>query len=346
MNIPPILNYDWIQVNASIDCTLTFKYHSFYVIKLQPFSTRHFKIVEEIYRNNKRIATVTRQPLSDIIPPNTVLIKFDNWVLYSFNMFDYTKEFLSLNNLIFHNISRLDVCADFTRFANDMEPSNFIKNYLYEKYLRLGRTTAGTSYFRQQKTKINFNSLKFGSNLSDVSTYLYNKTLEMTTQKWKPWIAKKWQEAGIDKNIDVWRLEISLKSSAKALTDFETGETQHLNDINILKPEFLPTLFETFREKYFSFVVQDGQQKKSRMKKLHLFSKRFSNFTIIENQSLISANRSDKIFIKKLEQVNQELRGQNFNFNIDIDSLKSQYISICGLENWAEFKNLLSKKNQ
>jgi hypothetical protein len=77
------------------------------------------------------------------------------------------------------------------------------------------------------------------------------------------------------------------------------------------------------------------------MKRLHLFSKRLSKFTIVENKSLISANRSDKIFIKKLEQVNQEMRGKNFNFNVDIDRLKREYIGICGLENWAQFKGLI-----
>lgn len=340
--LAPIVHCDWLQLNVTTEVTINFKYHGFYKVKLMTHSTRHFKIVEEIYHHNKRIATVTRQPLSNIIKANTALIKFDNWLLYSFDLYAYAKNFIALNQMIFQNISRLDICCDFQAFEDNMHPSKFIKSYLYGKYLRLGRTTAGTSYFQQKKNEINFNSLKFGSNLSEVSCYLYNKTVEMSTIKWKPWIAKKWFDENFPTNIDTWRLEVSLKSSAKFLVDKSTGETEELNNLEILKHENILKLFVCLREKYFSFVIKDTQIKKSRMKKLTLFKNEFSQFMIFDNSNSIASNRSDKIFIKKLEQVNQDLRGQNLSFNIDINCIKQQYIEITGLHNWAVYKGLLN----
>lgn len=342
MKVAPILSFDWLQLNVSSEVSIDFKYHGFFQVKVLPISTRHFKLVEEIYRNGKRIATIQRVPLSPIIKANTVLIKFDNWVLYSFDLLPYVREFLALNQFKFHNISRLDVCADFTKFDNGLQPSEFIKSYLYNHYLRLGRTSSGNSYFKQKKNEMQFSSLKFGSNLSEVSCYLYNKTLEMSTIKWKPWIAKKWKLAGIEENNDVWRLEVSLKSSAKALVNIQSSEVQSLNDLNILALENLPMLFGSFRDKYFSFVIKDSQVKKSRMKPLKLFADSYSDIIIIKNQNQISSNRADKIFIKKLHEVNADLREKNFLLSIDIDSLKMQYIDIAGLNNWAIHKELIN----
>lgn len=315
-------------------------YHLFYQVKTQNFSTRHFSVVEEIYRDGKRIATVTRKPLSNIISPDTVLVKFDNWVLYSTDLFDYVQEFITLNGFVFKSISRIDLCTDFQTFNNGMVPSNFIKNYLNGKYLRLGKTSISNAHFRQVDTDLYFNALKFGSNLSDVSTYLYNKTLEMNSVKWKPWIAKKWMDAGLNASIDTWRLEVSIKSSNKIVCNTDTGEMNILNSLDVLKNDYCKVFFGAFRERYFSFVIKDQQVKKNRMTKLPLFSNSFSNYKIVDGEKMLAAGRSDKIFIKKLEQVNQELRGQNFNFNIDIDKLKREYIGITGLEMWAQYKGL------
>ena len=309
-----------------------------------PYSTRHFKIVEEIYSNGKRIATVTRQPLSHIIEPDTVLIKFDNWVLYTFDMHKFVPEFLSRNALTFKSISRIDLCADFQTFNNGMLPSTFIRNYLYGKYLRLGKTSISNAHFKQINTDLHFNALKFGSNLSDVSTYLYNKTLEMNSVKWKPWIAEKWLQAGFSTDKDTWRLEVSIKSSNKLVCNIDTGEVNILNSLDVLKDNYTRLFYGTFRDKYFTFVIKDTQVKKNRMLRIPLFSDSFANYKIVQGDKMIDATRSDKIFIKKLEQVNQDLRGQHFNFNMDINSLKEQYIGITGLEMWASYKGLLEPK--
>lgn len=341
MRQAPILSIDWLQLNVSAPKTIAVVYHSFFTVKVLPYSTRHFKLVEEIYRHGSRIATITRVPLSNILPADTILIKFDNWVLYSFELFTYVTEFLALNNFTFKSISRLDVCADFQRFDNNMLPSNFIRNYLYGYYLRLGRTTASNAHFKQIKNDLSFNALKFGSNLSDISTYLYNKTLEMNSVKWKPWIATVWYNAGFDMNKDTWRLEVSIKDCNKLIVNQDTSECSVINNLTILQRPFTRLLYGSLRDKYFSFVIKDEQVKKSRMTKLPLFSDSFAKYAVVAGQSMISATRADKIFIKKLEDVNNDLRGKNFNFNVDIASLKEQYIEVTGLHSWAIFKGLL-----
>ena len=337
----PLLHCDWLQLNLQAPRDLEVKYQGFYTVKLMPYSTRHFKIVEEIYKDGMRIATVTRVPLSNVLEPDTILIKFDNWLLYSYNIYHYITRFIALNGFKFKSISRLDLCIDFQCLANNMIPSTFIKNYMFEKYLRLGRTTIGNSHFQQIGTGLSHNSLKFGSNTSDVSVQLYNKTLEMTKMTWKPWIAESWLKAGFNMDADTWRLEVSIKGSNKIIVNTDSGEIQVLNSLDILNENYMKLSFNVFREKYFSFVIKDSQKKKNRMKLLPIFNGNYSKYAIVDGESMISANRADKIFIKKLEEVNNDLRGKNFDFNINISKLKEDYIAVCGLQSWAIFKGLL-----
>jgi hypothetical protein len=339
--LAPVLSIDWLQLNLVTPSNLDVKYHSFYTVKKLDFSTRHFRIVEEIFQHDKRIATVTRAPLSNIIAPDTILVKFDNWLLYSVDLHYFISQFIALNNFTFKSISRIDICGDFQRFHNNMLPSTFIKNYLHGQYLRLGRTSISNAHFRQVDTELSFNALKFGSNLSDTSVYLYNKTLEMNSVKWKPWIAEKWLKAGFSVDADTWRLEVSIKSSNKIVCNTDTGEMNILNSLDVLKNNYTKLFYSTFREKYFSFVIKDSQVKKSRMLALPLFSGSFSQYKLIEGDKMLAANRADKIFIKKLESVNNELRASNFNFNIDISKLKEDFIAVTGLTEWAVNRGLL-----
>ena len=166
----------------------------------------------------------------------------------------------------------------------------------------------------------------------------------MNSVKWKPWIAQKWQQSNFDMNKDTWRLEVSIKSSNKLIVNTDTGEANILNSLDVLKDNYTRLYYGAFRDKYFTFVIKDTQVKKNRMTKLPLFSDSFAKYQIVNGDKMLAATRADKIFIKKLEDVNQDLRGQNFNFNIDINSLKEQYIAITGLELWASYKGLLETK--
>lgn len=336
-----IVSIDWLQLNVRAPKDMIWEYHTFYDVKKLPIITRHFKIVEELYRHGARIATVTRVPLSAIIDKETIIIKFDNWVLYSVNLYTYVLEFLALNQFTFKSFSRIDICQDFQLFNNSMKPSTFIKNYLNGQYLRLGRTSISTAHFRQIDVNLSFNALKFGSNLSEVSIGLYNKTLEMNSVKWKPWIAEKWLKCGLNPDVDTWRLEVSIKDVNKLVSNNDTGEYQELASLEILKHATHSLIYKVFREKYFSFVIKDSQVKKSRMTKLPLFSDSFANYTIVDGSHNIAATRSDKIFIKKLEDVNNDLRGKNIEFNINIDKLKRDYIEVTGLGSWAIWKGLM-----
>lgn len=315
-------------------------FHSQYTIKTLDFGTRHFKVVQEIYVLKKRIATLTSKPHSGILDPDAMIVKFDNWVCYAVNMRKIIYEFLELNKLEFISFSRVDFCADFNLFDNGMKPANFIKKYIYRKFLRLGKTKNVAHHFIQGKTEHIEKGLKFGSNLSEVTAYIYNKTLEMETMKWKPWIYMAWKKGGLDVERPVWRLEFSMKSGGALVISRDTGEVDLFLSLDLIEWKCMHDSFFVLYQKYFQFVWNDGQVRRDRMRKLKLFVYIPWNQVLVKADGMTDADRSKKIFIKKLHELNNELRGRDFFMSIYGDQLKEVIIQDAHLQTWAMKHNI------
>lgn len=238
----------------------------------------------------------------------------------------------------FQNFARLDLSLDFQQFENGMNPALFIKRYLTGSILKVGKAAKFKVVGSQNDEGHVYESIRFGSLLSEISYYMYNKTKEMEQVKWKAWINDKWEKNGFDASKDVWRLEFSLKSSHKVLIDTESGETKALHSLDTLKRDNTQLAFEVLRDKYWQFVWNDGQVKKSRMRKLKLFSPCKFPFMLSETEGYQDATRSTKIFIKKLEETATELRGHDMEGVFSATHLKHKLIHQYGLQQWAHQK--------
>lgn len=331
----PVVHLDWLQMSVKWYNKIEAKYASFYTIKKLDFSTRHFKVIEEVYIGKKRIATVTSKPCSEILDKDLIIVKFDNWLLYDNRFRKTISEFLSLNKLQFISFSRVDFCADFNEFDNGMKPDKFIKKYIYRKCLRLGRTPHVAHHFKQGKTEHIEKGLKFGSNLSDVTAYIYNKTLEMETIKWKPYIYLAWKKGGLNVEQNVWRVEFSMKQGSKLTANTETGEIDLFLSLELIAETYIQKCFYKLYEKYFTFVWNDGQVRKDRMRKINLFKYIYSPEILVNAEVTEDADRSKKIFIKKLHELNNELRGSDFYMNIYMQQFQTTLIEEAHLQTWA-----------
>lgn len=336
----PILHCDYLDTHVTFKTTQNNTFHPFFRVEKQPFSTRHFKTIEELYYDNKHVAQVRRDPHSSEIPKEMVLIKFDNWLLYRYNMFDYCKRFFELNGLNFKGFSRIDFSLDFQEFDNGMKPQAFINQAATGNFLKLGKSRKATTKFSQKNNEIQYEYLRYGSAYSDFSYYMYNKSLEMREKKHKPYIHDSFVQAGFDMTLDVWRIEFSMKANNRSLTDTITGETLSLQDLSLLTHDNLKTCYGTLRERFWDFRRKDKQKKKCRMKKICLFKREFSDFMITEGDANKDATRSTKIFIKKLEETAQELRGQDMTHTWAAIDLKRKLISDYGLNDWAHKKGI------
>jgi hypothetical protein len=339
--VPPVLSIDWFQIHCiSLNKKDDLIWHLFFKVKKMEYGTRHFSLVEELYSDRKRIATVTRKPCSPMLDKSMILIKFDNWILYSKNLSTWVPWFLAINALEFKNISRVDICTDFNYFPNGQEPAVFMKKFLHDTILKTGKLKKGSGHYEQNGNCKRWTGMRFGSLYSEISYYLYDKTLEMKEKTFKPWIHKLWVKSGLDINLPIYRLEFTVKSSGKIICNTDSGEVKMLNSMDILKRHMSEVTYNVLLNRFWQFVWNDGQVKKGRMRRLRLFPEKFAQYSLIESEGLHDSTRSTKIFIKMLEQTNTELRGRSFDLAIAAHDLKVEMIVSRGLQQWATYKNL------
>lgn len=304
------ISVDWLQLYCNVD-HLNLK-TSFDIIKA-PFQTRQFRNLFYINFEKEAIAELVTEPVSHIIPRNTGILKIANRVLYRSDLLDLVKALLTDLNIEFINITRIDLAIDFNTFKHNLHPEKLINNFVKDIYLKVGR--GKFSIFGEQKNKTTFQTLRFGTRSHPVNSYLYNKSEELKQKQDKPYIRAKWKAYNLDLTRDVWRLEISITSQGCHYVNLNTGEQQRINlsildDINLLHDTFFSYVYQ-----YFRFKKNDGKANKSRMRDIELFNQVEPKFKPYYIPELTGSNRADKIFIKKLYQLDTELRGNNDNMN-------------------------------
>jgi hypothetical protein len=336
----PLLHCDWLQCSIKWVHQSIGYFSPFYRYKRLEFSTRHFKVVEELFVNDKRIATITRCPCSPILDPLMAIVKFDNWVLYDDAKHEIILGFFQRNGIDFICLSRVDFCCDFNVFDNGMIPDKFIKKYVARKFLRKGKTSQVAHNFGQGKNEHYEKGLKFGSNLSEVTAYMYDKSREMKEAHWKPYIYMTWIKGGLDIARPVWRVEISVKSGGLLMVNTVDGLIDIFLTLQVVHDDYIYKCFCILVERYFTFVWNDGQQKLSRMRVLKLFNFAKQSEVLVKAEQTEDADRSKKIFVKKLNQLNNELRGIDFDMNIQMQAFQRKIIEDSHLQSWAMKNNL------
>lgn len=331
----PLLHCDWLQCSIKWVSQSIGYYSPFYNVKMLDFSTRHFKLIEELYVKHKRIATITRKPCSPLLDEFLCIVKFDNWVLYDMCKHEIILGFFQRNGIELITISRIDFCCDFQIFDNGMVPETFIKKYVGRKMLREGKSPEIAHHFAQGLTEHIEKGLKFGTNNSPITAYIYNKTKEMKAKVWKPYIYQSWLDHGFDTMFEVWRVEFSVKAGGTLLIDTESGEIDIFLSLQVVANDYIYKCFFKLYERFFSFVWNDGQQRRSRMRGVKLFKFKKSNEVLVRAEGMRDADRSMKIFLKKLNELNNEMRGSDFHGNIYMQEFQRKLIEDCRLQAWA-----------
>lgn len=328
---------DWLQLHVKCPVTISaqdnFKYH---VVK-QDGQTRHFREVYEISvlteaGNFETCATLATKPHSSFLGADMGLLKIANKYLYSPDLIGFVNELLRQFNFRFHAISRIDVALDFQQFNGGLPPETFIKRFLSGEVLK--RQKSSFSVVGDHHAVNNYKYLRFGSRTSEICYYLYNKSAELAENKEKPWIRDYWKAAGFDTAKDVWRIEFSIKSSARELLDIETGEIIPFKALEVCQPEISFLLYKALFYKYFSFVKAQGISRKDRMEPVDLLTLEKPMIAIVRTCPKMESTRMDKVFIKRLEQHNIAMRSIDVNYAFYGAKLLYEYIERRGLIKW------------
>lgn len=177
-------------------------------IKRRPYGTQLWQEVYEVCNREYEIATVCRAPRNEAIPANAVTIKLSNRVLYQQGWVGLLEELLSLLDVTYKGITRIDLCLDLNRLANGMSVPEFLMQYFSHAPFCVGHIVRnGSRKVQVQATRTMsgatiISGMRWGSSKSDVGAYCYNKTLEMLEVKEKPWIIETWKANGLVTTID------------------------------------------------------------------------------------------------------------------------------------------------
>lgn len=323
-----VLSIDWLQIY----CTGIISNVVGYKIERLEYSTRIFKFIDVISLNGKKICTATHTPFSSVLEQDMIIIKFENYLLYEKELFLVVDNFLKDFNLTYKNISRLDIAADFNTFYKKRNVQNFLNEFLKNNVRKVGKAEYKLQG-RQKDTHV-VDYLRFGGNNSEVSAYIYNKTKELNEVKMKSYIVDTWRSSGLDVDLGVWRLEFSVKSSAIKMLDKQSGDLQDISLENIKDKCFREKMFMALYEKYFCFRTNTGQTNVTREKKIILFKNNFADTERYFVRGLGDATRADKIFIKKMEQSNCELRELKKYYKEQENDLLFDFIVEKGLEDY------------
>jgi len=327
---------DWLQlygVNHDFSSQL-FEY------KHKIYGTKHFNDITEIYYLSEKVAELAYNPRSRILKSNTVILKIDNKTLYANNL-EYV-----LNLIITHlkidiiSITRVDLACDFPKLSNSMNPEKFINKFLQNKILKIGR-----GHFKVVGTQKKINSyeyLRFGSNTSDVSVYMYNKSKELNEVKNKPYIRDNWKwyknKQQSWQSYDTWRLEFSLKSTKLSFIYNDTGEVIPVNISTVLNPFTRSFIFSSLLDHYFYFVHNNGKSHKIRMRKCPILNILETPGIIYKENNSSESGRMQKIFIRMLEEFNCENRKKNKELSELGSEVLEGYLSKYDMKAWKNLK--------
>jgi hypothetical protein len=333
------ISYDWISLYCFLLKPLPTILPANLTIVKQKYTTQVYRDVHIIYENNEEIATITSAPLSPLLAPESCIIKFSNKLCYEPNLHNIIKNYLAILNLSFSSISRLDICADFPRFANNLLCGDFINKFISGKILKLTKST--WKIYGTQRKQNTYNQISFGSASSWLGIKLYNKYLEQNQVAVKPWLIDKCRNTGIDITTDFWRLEFSLKTTDRKLIDEDGTIIYDAKELDIINYSNVSNQFYRFLSKHFVFVRNTNISKKDRMPRIELLKFDASQTEILRAPQGAQGNRSDKIFAKKYYNLALELAEVSPTMQLFAAQTLSDFIDRHGLESWAAKKGIL-----
>lgn len=264
------INLDWLEIFAEEPAKTPHDAEYFrrsgYKVKERAYGTPQYREMFTIIADGQEIFEIRRNPYSiksqgGIFKENSCHIRLCNRTCYEEDPVNHLRAFMVAHDYTYKSISRIDIALDFNKFDNGEKPEAFIMRYMRGKVSKVNQSNVsahGTDWWSKRV----FNSLKWGSPSSPVTTKLYNKTLELKHGEDKPYIRQAWETAGLDTTQDVWRVEFSLSAQMQTLQSLKSGEMFKKSLLHYDTRERLLKQFGILQNKYFDFRKMQVNRKK------------------------------------------------------------------------------------
>lgn len=238
------INIDWLEVYCLEDFNKYPMNADFYrkngiMVREREYGTRQYnEMFTVLDKDDESYMEIRRNPVSSmadsrnngIFDPLSCHIRlsnrhcYDNEAIYNFS------ELLNKLGYTIVRIFRIDLALDFEYFDSKDEPYKFLQRYMAGKYSKINQGNINAHGADTWESR-NWYSVSWGARTSMVSTKFYCKTKELAEVRDKPYIRWAWFDAGLvddftsmsKKDADgnwyqplIWRVEFSIKSSARA----------------------------------------------------------------------------------------------------------------------------------
>ena len=240
-NVVRCVNVDWLEVyafedNMSYPMNADYFRNRGYVVREREYGTRVYNEMFTIEdEHGQPFIEVRRNPQSGSseftgLSELSVHLRLVNRACYTNTPVRDLGEFMMKHGYIYQRIFRIDVCYDFQRFDSGDHPEKFLRRYLEKKYSKINQCKV-RAIGNDAWASFDWESVSWGAPTSMVSTKMYNKTKELqATGMKKPWIVQAWFESGLIADPinlpEVWRIEFSLRSSAKNWIVIEDSDSK------------------------------------------------------------------------------------------------------------------------
>lgn len=244
-------------------------------------------------------------------------IKLANMYCYDDNPVALIMEFVRREHYQVKKIYRIDLYTDFEIFDSGDKPAKVVRrivNHTYSKINQSHRRISGEDTW----TECIDNWISWGKKGSMVSTKIYDKTKELReTGMHKPYIIEKWRRAGYvddvvniakdDKQVQMWRIEFSIKGNAKGWIfvdrresgDGEKHTLEHTLELYATRQGVVNAIANLVPY-YFRFKIYEEGKRKSLCKDKVLFI--FDDSEYESGYRLTNESDTDRVRCVKLEE--------------------------------------------
>lgn len=310
------VNLDWLEIFCEEDINSPRNVDYFrergYTVIPRSYGTPIYKEMFTIYIEDFPFIEVRRNPYSlkqngGIFKQNACHLRLSNRECYDRNPIQNLMQFIEVHGYKFKSISRVDICCDFCKFDNNVNPASMISSYMkgYVSKINLSNLSA---YGKDKFYSREFNSVSWGS--KPIKVKIYDKTLELKEKKDKFYIRDSWEDAGLNQSTKIWRVEFSLTSDIKIFVN-EDADKFVLNELKTFdNRNKLIFLFLSLAKKYFHFkkveLTREGKHKrKDRCKDIPYFFEHLKENAFIPRKLCTDKEptRTQKMLVSELAKL-------------------------------------------
>ena len=198
------VNLDWLEVYCiePIDMPAQYFQNLGWQVNVREYGTPLYQeMFTLLTEHGKPFIEIRRNPYSlkengGIFEHGSCHIRLSNRTLYQYSPIQILQGFLDKYNYQLKGITRIDIACDQLVFDNGMDPQKLITDYMAGSILK-NRNSRINVHGTEKADGRNWNSIKWGSASSPLSTKIYDKTLELKEASDKLYIKDAWVRAGL-----------------------------------------------------------------------------------------------------------------------------------------------------